>query len=190
MNEPVSQPNDELPPDPFGPTPMPPPPGDRGPLVRPKAVDSAFQAILASAAISALGTVFTVLLDRGMLTRLVTEMMATLPAEQRTNVEGMVSAFQVILAFSIVIFAGLLLLFAHKMRTGRNWARVLLTAYTAFGVYSFLTAMASSGAELALMWSLAEVAFGVTAVVYMFRPESTKYFAEYKQRRLQSRQRP
>ena len=193
MNEPVSPPNDELPPDPFGPTPMPPMPppmGEPGPLVRPKAVETAFQAVLASAAISALGTVFTVLLDRGMLTGLVTEMMATLPPEQRTNVAGMVSAFQVILAFSIVIFAGLLWLFAYKMRTGRNWARVLLTVYTAFGVYSFLTAMASSGAELALMWSLAEVAFGVTAVVYMFRPESTKYFAEYKQRRLRSRQRP
>jgi hypothetical protein len=55
---------------------------------------------------------------------------------------------------------------------------------------TFLTAVASSGAELSLMWSLAEVAFGVTAVVYMFRPESTKYFVETKQRRLRARQRP
>jgi hypothetical protein len=194
LNEHVSQPNDELPPDPFGPAPMsgpmPPPPGGHGPLTRPKAVDSAFHAVLAAAAISALGTVVTVLLDRAMLTRLITEMMADLPADQRLSVPATVSGFQVILAFSIAIFAGLLVLFAYKMRTGRNWARVLLTVYTAFGVWSFLTAMASSGAALELMWSLAEVAFGVTAVVYMFRPESTKYFAEYKQRRMRSRHRP
>jgi len=197
LNEPVSQPNDELPPDPFGPAPMsgpmPPPmpqPGDHGPLTRPKGVESAFHAVLASAAISAIGTVVTVLLDRGMLTRLITDMMADLPADQRMSVPATVSGFQVILGFSIALFAGLLLLFAYKMRTGRNWARVLLTVYTAFGVWTFLTAMASSGAELELMWSLAEVAFGVTAVVYMFRPESTRYFTEYKQRRLRSRLRP
>jgi hypothetical protein len=105
-------------------------------------------------------------------------------------VSGTVGAFQVILGFSIAIFAGLMLLFAFKMRAGRNWARILLTAYTAVGAWSFLSAMASSGPALELMWSLAEVAFGVTAVVYMFRPESTKYFAEHKQRRLQARQRP
>jgi hypothetical protein len=178
--------------------PPPPIPASEGPVTRPKAVDSAFQAILASIAISALGTVFTVLLDKALLTSMVNDMIAGLPDGQTgpsdepgaMSVSGTVGAFQVILAFSIAIFAGLMLLFAVKMRAGRNWARILLTAYTGVGVWSFLSAMASSGAELELMWSLAEVAFGVTAVVYMFRPESTKYFAEHKQRRMQARQRP
>jgi hypothetical protein len=81
-------------------------------------------------------------------------------------------------------------LFAVKMRAGRNWARILLTIYAALGVMSFLSGVASSGPELGLMWSLADVAFAVTAVVYMFRPESTKYFLETKERRLRARQRP
>jgi hypothetical protein len=178
--------------------PPPPIPASEGPITRPKAVDSAFQAVLASVAISSLGTVFTVLLDKALLTSMVNDMMADLPEGQvgpsdapgAVSVSGTVGAFQVILAFSIAIFAGLMLLFAFKMRAGRNWARILLAAYTGVGVWSFLSAMASSGAELELMWSLAEVAFGVTAVVYMFRPESTKYFAEHKQRRMQARQRP
>lgn len=181
---------------------MPPLPASEGPITRPKAVDSAFQAVLASIAISALGTVFTVLLDTALLTSMVNDMMAGLPEPDRVGspdepgsvnqlpVSSVVGAFRVILGVSIVIFAGLMLLFAFKMRAGRNWARILLTAYTAVGVWSFLSAMASSGPALELMWSLAEVAFGVTAVVYMFRPESTKYFAEHKQRRLQARQRP
>jgi hypothetical protein len=171
---------------------MPPPPSGAGPvpIMRPKTVDSAFQAVLASIAISTLGTVFTVLLDTAMLTSMVREMVASIPEDQRGNIGATVGAFRVILAFSIAIFAGLMLLFAFKMRAGRNWARVLLTVYTAVGAYSFLTAMASSGAELELIWSLAEVAFGVTAVVYLFRPESSKYFTEHKLRRLQGRMRP
>jgi hypothetical protein len=160
------------------------------PITRPKAVDSAFQAVLASVAISALGTFFTVLLDRALLTTWVGETLESLPPEQRLSESAMVGAMQVVLGFSIVVVAGLFVLFAFKMRAGRNWARLLLTVYTAWGVMSFLTAMASSGAELELMWNLAEVAFGVTAVIYMFRPESTRYFAEHKQRRLRSRQRP
>jgi cellobiose-specific phosphotransferase system component IIC len=160
------------------------------PIVRPKAVDSAFQAVLASVAVSAIGTVVTVLLDKALLTSWVTQTMDGMPPDQRLDPNTMVGAMQVILAFSIAIFAGLFVLFAVKMRTGRNWARVVLTIYTVFGVWSFLTAMASSGAELSLMWSLAEVAFGVTAVIYMFRPESSKYFAAHKERRLRSTRRP
>lgn len=160
------------------------------PITRPKAVDSAFQAVLASVAISTVGTVVTVLLDKALLTAWVNETLDSLPPEQRLSTSAMVSAMQVLLGFSIAIFAGLFVLFAYKMRAGRNWARILLTVYTVWGALSFLTAMASSGPDLELMWSLAEAAFGVTAVVYMFRPESTKYFAEHKQRRLRARQRP
>lgn len=170
---------------------MPPPPPAAGePVIRPKAVDSAFQAVLASVVISAVGTVVTVLLDKAQLTSYVTEMLRDLPPEQRLDVNSMVGAFQTILGISIAIFAGLFTLFAIKMRAGRNWARILLTIYTAYGVMTFLLAVAASGPELSLMWSLAEVAFGVTAVIYMFRPESTKYFLETKQRRLRARQRP
>lgn len=169
---------------------MPPPPPTDEPVVRPKAIDTAFQAVLASVVISAVGTVVTVLLDKAQLTRYVTEMLNDIPPDQRLSVGSTVGAFQTILGVSIAIFAGLFALFAIKMRAGRNWARILLTIYTAYGVMTFLTAVASSGPELSLMWSLAEVAFGVTAVIYMFRPESTKYFLETKQRRLRARQRP
>lgn len=159
-------------------------------ITRPKAIDSAFLAVLASVAISALGTVVTVLLDRATLTSWVTDTVNSLPPDQRMSPASLVGAMQVILGFSIAVFIGLFVLFAVKMRAGRNWARILLTIYTATGVWSFLTAIASSGTEMKLIWSLAEVAFGVTAVIYMFRPESTKYFAAVKERRLRARQRP
>src|ERR1041384_8348476 len=100
-----------MPPPPPPPPPLPP---SEAPITRPKAVDSAFNAVLASIAISALGTVFTILLDKALLTSMVTDMMASLPEEQRANVSGTVGAFQVIMAFSIALFAGLMLLFAIK----------------------------------------------------------------------------
>lgn len=178
MNEPVPQ---DLPPDPFGPMP---PPQDAGQIPRPKAVDNAFNAVLTSVAISVLGTVFTVLLDGALLTRMVTDMLVGVPNAPKDIAET-VTVFRYMFAFSLAVFAGLFVLFAWKMRAGRNWARLLLTIYTAVGAVSFLTGMASAGAELERMWSLAEVAFGVTAVVYMFRPESTAYFAEHKRRRQQ-----
>lgn len=160
------------------------------PIIRPKAVDSAFQAVLAAVAISTVATVVTVMLDRALLTTWVNQTLETLPKQDRPSTAAMVGAMQAILGVSIAIFAALFVLFAVKMRAGRNWARILLTIYTGFNLFSFLTAMASEGAALGLMWNLAEVAFGVTAVVYMFRPESSKYFADHKERRLRARQRP
>lgn len=160
------------------------------PITRPKAVDSAFQAVLASVVVSAVGSVVNYLLNRPLLTSWVSQTMEELPPDQRLPVSSMVAAMQVLLGFSIAIFAGLFVLFAVKMRAGRNWARVVLTIYTALGAWGFLTSVATSGAELSLIWSLAEALFGVTAVVYMFRPESQKYFAEMKERRLRTRHRP
>lgn len=189
FNEPVSQPNDERrSPDPFAPMP-PPTEGEREPLVRPKAVDTAFQASVASTLIGALGTVFTVLLDRAQLTDLVTDMLSGVPDAQR-DVPETVDLFQFIFAFSVAVFVGLFLLFAFKMRAGRNWARLALTVFAVIGVANFLSGVANSGAELELMWNLAEVAFATTAVVYMYRKESTQYFADYKQRRQRQRQQP
>jgi hypothetical protein len=47
---------------------------------------------------------------------------------------------------------------------------------------NFLSAVVSNGAALNLIWSLAGVAFTVTAVIYLFRPDSMKYFTEVKKR--------
>jgi len=169
--------------------PAPPVRDDQGAEIpRPKAVDTAFQASLAGAAIGAVATVVTVLLDPEWLSLLVRDALAGAGAPHGdAEVTQAVGTFRVAMVFGILVFLGLSLLFALKMRAGRNWARVLITVLAFVGVVSFLNAMAASGAELELIWSLAEVAFAVTAVVYMFRPESTQYFMEHKKRRLARR---
>ncbi len=157
-------------------------------IPRPRAVDLAFQASLASTVIACVATVVTVLLDQVWLERFARQMLeeSGQPTGEVDLATG-VAVARVSLGIGVALFAALFVLFAVKMRAGRSWARLLLTVFAAVGVVNFLSAVASSGAELSLMWSLAEVAFAVTAVVYMFRPESTSYFAEHRKRRLERR---
>lgn len=194
LNEGVSNPRE----DGFSPEPMPPVQdgglggghggGLGGGIPRPKAIDNAFQASLASTAISMVATVVTVLLDRQWLERLVRQVLedANQPAGD-AEVANAIGTMQVMLAIGILLFAVLFVLFAVKMRAGRNWARMVLTVFAAIGLINFLSSVASSGAALELMWSLADVAFSVTAVIYLFRPESSAYFAEHKKRQLARR---
>ncbi|MGH3760989.1 hypothetical protein [Actinophytocola sp.] len=160
--------------------------GGRAEIPRPRAVDVAFRASLASTAIASVATVVTVLLDRAWLERFARQMLAESGRPEADLSTGIAIA-QVSLGIGILLFAGVFVLFALKMRAGRGWARVVLTLFAVLGAVNFLTAVANTGAELGLMWSLAEVAFSVTAVIYMFRPESTTYFAEHRKRRLARR---
>lgn len=183
----MSNPNEDRPPAYERPSYEPAPPvpnADGGPLVRPKAIDTAFQASLASTAIGAISAIFMFLLDRQFLEDMANEAVKSAGSAGAISQEQAVNIYRISMIIGIAVFVGLFVLFAYKMRGGRNWGRILLTISAVLGAVSFLTAMASTGAELELMWSLAQAAFGVTAVVYMYRKESTAYFAAYKQRRL------
>jgi hypothetical protein len=182
LNEEVSNPDGGFQPEPMRPIQD----GGTGAAIpRPRAVDLAFQSSLASSVIAAVATVVTVLLDRDWLGRFARQM--TEDSGRQFDLETAIAIAKVSIGLAIVLVLGLFLLFALRMRAGRSWARTLLTMFAALGVLNFLLAVADTGADLALMWNLAEVAFAVTAVVYMFRPESTAYFTEHRKRRLARR---
>lgn len=158
------------------------------PVPRPKSVDHAFLASLASTVVASVATVVTVLFDEAWLDRFARQMLVETgrPVTDEELSSGIAVA-KVSLAFGVLVFAGVFVLFALKMRAGKGWARMLLTAFALLGAWNFLTAVVDTGAALDLMWSLAEVAFAVTAVVYMFRPESNEFFLEHRKRRLARR---
>lgn len=170
-----------------------PPIGDTGQdaeIVRPKAIDTAFQLSVAATVIGAIATVVTMLFDRAWLVQLTRETLAQADMpDSAADVDRMVGMFQVALGLGVLAYLALFVLFAVKMRAGRNWARVLLAVVAAVNGVNFLSAMATAGAELDLMWTLADAAFAIAAVVYMFRPESTKYFAAHKERKMRRHQR-
>jgi hypothetical protein len=154
-------------------------------IPRPKAVDTAFQLSLASTAVGAVSTVVTMLLDSEWLHQTVRQTLSDSGlATGETEVNTMISTFQVAIGLGVVVFVGLFVLFAMKMRAGRNWARIVLTVFAGISGVSFLSGLATAGADLALMWSLADAAFSLAAVFYMFRPESTKYFMAHKELRM------
>jgi hypothetical protein len=166
------------------PLPPAPPLGRPGPVSRPKAIDTAFQLAVAGILVGLIGEALVVSLDRDQLVHFIREMLTSAGTPfTEDDVVGFIATFRVALFLGTAVFIGLLVLFAFKMRAGRNWARVLLTAFTLLRMVNFLAAVTASGAELKLIWSLAGVAFSVAAVIYMFRPESSKFFVESKQRR-------
>jgi hypothetical protein len=169
--------------------PAPPPPGPES-ISRPKAVDTAFQLSLASTAVGAVSTLVTMLFDSAWLHQTVRQTMSDsgLRATAR-EVEGMTSMFQIAIGLGVVVFVGVFVLFAVKMRAGRNWARVVITVFAGFSGVSFLSGLATAGADLTLMWSLADAACSIAAVIYMFRPESTRYFMAHKELRMRRYQR-
>ena len=81
-----------------------------------------------------------------------------------------------------LIFIGLFVLFAYKMRAGRNWARITLTVLGALSVVSTLFGL-SSASGLHLVIALIQMVLILVAIYFMYRPESNQYYAANKVRR-------
>ena len=150
----------------------------RPPAVRPKSVDSAFLFAVAGIVLTAVGTAVSTLVDREEVVRLIREALSRSDRPYtEQDVLVLITPFRIGGGVTLAVFAGLFLLVALRMRAGRGWARLLLTAFALFDMVDFLAAAAKTGAALELIWSLAGVAFAAVAVIYMYRPESTAYFA-------------
>lgn len=158
--------------------------GEPDPLVRPKAVDTAFLLVLAGIVFGSVGAVVTTLLDHERIVGLVRDTLArTGEAFTEADVVRLIGPMRIACGIVIALFAALLVLVAVKVRLGRNWARLVLTGYALVAMAFFLSAVSDTGAALDLIWTLAGVAFTVAAVIYLFRPDSVKYFTEAKKRR-------
>jgi hypothetical protein len=81
---------------------------------------------------------------------------------------------KVIYIVGVVVVSGLMLLFAWKMRSGRNWARVVLAVLAVIGL--MFQAQSVGIGVVALIGVL------ITAVglVFMFVPASNAYFAQFR----------
>jgi hypothetical protein len=153
-------------------------------VVRPKAVDTAFLLTVAGIVLFCAGTTLTELMDRARLTQLIRQTLAEGGrAFTEDDVLRLIGPFRLAGGIGIVLSGGLLVLVAIKMRAGRNWARLLLTGFALFGMVNFLASVSASGAALDLIWNLGAVAFAVAGVIYLFRPDSVKYFTGHRRHR-------
>ncbi|QNK82312.1 hypothetical protein [Nakamurella sp. PAMC28650] len=104
-----------------------------------------------------------------------------------TSATSLASAAKIATIVVGVIFIGLYLLFAFKMRAGRNWARIVLTVLSALSILSAARTTASIsvngqvysvGSSQATGWIGAALA--VVAIVLMYTGASNAYFTASK----------
>jgi hypothetical protein len=93
---------------------------------------------------------------------------ANLP--QGVDADRVADASTIVVAVLSVIIALLFVLFAIKLRAGRNWARIVLTVVTALDVVSILV---NGGSVLGYVGLVA----AVLGVVLSFTPASNAYFS-------------
>jgi ABC-type transport system involved in cytochrome bd biosynthesis fused ATPase/permease subunit len=79
---------------------------------------------------------------------------------------------------AVVAVAALMLLFAWKMRAGRNWARVVLAVLAVLGLWNQARSVGLSE-PLAVVGAL----ITATALVFMFVPAAHAYFAQFRRPR-------
>jgi uncharacterized membrane protein (DUF2068 family) len=133
----------------------------------PLPVVCSFWILIASAALR----VFIVVLTLASWNSLINQQLTNLPAN--TTVAQERAAMHTYLTFNVVldlVFAALYVLFAYRIRSRRNWARLVITAIVVlFGLFDIF-----SGTDpITLVTILVELA----AVALLYVPSAREYFA-------------
>ena len=153
------------------------------PAERPKSVDNAWMLWMIGAGISLLSLIFIFTVDADAITD---QARKTLENQNKSftqqDVDDAASLFKITGVIFSLIFIGLFVLFAYKMRAARNWARITLTVLGALSVVSTLFGL-SSASGLHLVVALIQMVLILVAVYFMYRPDANQYFAARKARR-------
>jgi hypothetical protein len=161
---------------PMSPEPMPPIRGEQQPAkpAVPKEINIAFAVWVLSTLVSMVMEI----IDADAIVEIYMRQMTAQAPDMQLSPETVRNMFLVI----VVLVNLVLLLFAWKMRQGRNWARILLTV---LAVLSLWSQAASVGMSSVL--GLISVVITATGLVFMFVPAANAYFAAVKQQRLNKR---
>lgn len=136
----------------------------------PGPVRAAFWTLIASAAIRVLFAVLTVASWSAFVSEAVAHPSANTSADQMRTYAHTVLIENIVLD---LVFAGLWVLFAYKVRAGRNWARLTLTVIVVlFGIFDIL-----NGTDL---YTLVSVLVELVAVGLLYLPASREFFAAMK----------
>lgn len=150
----------------------------------PGPVNGAFLVYLIAALVALIGIIVTVTSD--FWDEAIRDNAGMVPTNGLST-EDAVNAAKIGAVVAGVIIVALYLLFAFKMRAGRNWARIVLTVLSALSIVSQFTFSASvevNGRVYSSSLSDASgwvgTALAVVAIVLMFLPASNEYFARSK----------
>jgi hypothetical protein len=142
----------------------------------PREVTISFWCYVVAAAIVLIGGLFTIGLRQSALD--------TLRANNTAHLtESQLQATATVGIAIAVVIAGLYLLFAFKLKSGRNWARIVLTVVAAINLLSLVSVARQGGSPISYIGALAAIA----GCVLSYLPNSMAYFAAVKASRQQLR---
>ncbi|WP_156758031.1 hypothetical protein [Actinokineospora pegani] len=161
----------------YQPMPSAPPVGHGAPPARPKQVDTSFMLWLVNAGINILSFIVTLTIGADILRDQVRDQVTVGGGLSESEIDSAVTAALTVSGVIAVGFFALYVLFAFKMRAGRNWARITLTVLGVLGVLSGLYSLASGdGGVVGILLSVVQVVLIGTALFLMWQKPSTEYF--------------
>jgi hypothetical protein len=149
---------------------MPPEP-DRPDLPRP--VRTAVLLMYTGAALSAVSLIVTVL-NFHAIERVIRNASSTLTAHQVHN-DAIVAVTIAVVESLIAI--GLWLLMAWGNKNGQSWARITATVLFGLNTLFLLLSFVRATVSVSLVFSVVVWAVGLGAIVFLWRKESSEYFA-------------
>lgn len=151
------------------------------PANRPKSVDNAFNLWLVIIGLAVVGLIIGLTVGSDDYLQAARDALA---GQNKTEdeIKDYANAAKVFSAIIAIVFVALYLLFAYKMRAGRNWARITLTVLGGLNVVSVLFSFRNAGG-LGIVIGLIEAVVILAAIYMMFRPDANQYFAAGKVRR-------
>ena len=149
---------------------MPPEPARPAP---PRPVRTAVLLMYAGAALSAVSLIVSVLSFHA-IERVIRNASSTLTAQQVHN-DAIVAVTIAVVESLIAI--GLWLLMAWGNKNGQSWARITATVLFGLNTLFLLLSFVQAHVSLSLLFSLLVWAIGLGAIVFLWRKESSEYFA-------------
>lgn len=152
-------------------------------LARPKPVDTSFMLWMANAALGLIGFLVTISIGRDATRQqIVDQLRAQGETFSESQVDSLVTAGIVFAGVVAAVFFGLYLLFAFKMRAGRNWARITLAVLGGLALVLSLIGLTSGGNALNMILTLLQIALIGGAIYFMYTKEASQYFEAAKRR--------
>jgi hypothetical protein len=140
---------------------------------RPGTVEGAFWAFIASTVIGLVGGLLIFANRDAIATTLRDSNRRSGGSLTDAQIDQAVNVTMIVALVIAVIISALYLLFAFKLRAGKNWARIVLTVITALQLISLLAGQATIGGYIS-------VAAAIIGVVLSFLTPSNAYFAAAK----------
>jgi len=137
----------------------------------PREVTSSVQLWLANILASVVIGVVSVIVD-GSYPLVHLQASASTPGQAHAELVGLAVGAGVVVA----VFYALEVLFVWRMRSGRRWARVVLTVLAAFSVLSNVLSLLQGG--FTVVSAVVSLLLVPAAAVLMYRPAAKSYFAD------------